>query len=155
MGLPAIIAGGTALLAAERKLSKLSQKKNKEERAKRKEERSGEFGDPRSRGRRKPAEDINRDRDVAQKLRSKTFSIDPELPRSSRGEPLSLGDTQLANSLNRARQQGRGGKRINPFIEKTLDDRDAKEYIEGMKKGGAVKRRDGIARKGKTKGRMC
>ena len=87
---------------------------------------------------------------------SKTFFTDPQLPRSSRGEPLSLEDVQLANRLNEARKQGRGGRRINPFIEKTLDDRDAKEYIEGMKKGGAVKKsRDGIAKRGKTKGRMC
>ena len=156
MGLPAVIAGGTALLAAERKLSKDYEKKSKEERAKRKEERSGESGDPRSRGRRKPAEGINRDRDIAQKLLSETFSTDPQLPRSSRGEPLSLADVKLANRLNKMRREGGVGNLRAKSVEKTLDDRDAKEYIEGMKKGGSVKKsRDGIAQRGKTKGRMC
>jgi hypothetical protein len=128
----------------------------KEERAKRKEERSGEYGDPRSRGRRKPPEGINRDRDIAQKMFSKTFAIEPELPRSSRGEPLSLADVKLANRLNQARKEGGADSFSVKRIEKTLDDRDAKEYIEGMKKGGSVKKsRDGIAQRGKTKGRMC
>jgi len=156
MGLPAVIAGGTALLAAERKLSKNYEKKGKEEKAKRKKERSGESGDPRSRGRRKPAEGINRDRDIAQKLRSKTFSTDPQLPRSSRGEPLSLADVKLANRLNKVRREGGVDNLRAKSVEKTLDARDAKEYVEGMKNGGSVKKsRDGLAQRGKTKGRMC
>jgi hypothetical protein len=137
------------------------EKAKRKAREDRKAERSGKSGDPRSRGRRMPESyteidpvtgigkgirhTIEGSRDDARYYSNRK---DDYLTKRETGEPYSLEEIQEGN--RRFKSDKAKAER------KKKEVKAAKEYIEGMKKGGSVKKsRDGIAQRGKTKGRMC
>jgi hypothetical protein len=133
---------------------------NRKAREDRKAARSGKSGDPRSRGRRKP--DSYTDIDPVtgiERLRTIENARDDAryysnrkndyLDKREKGEPYSLAEIQEGNRQFKSDKEDAARRKA--------EVKAAKEAVEGMKKGGVVKRSrgDGIAQRGKTKGRIC
>jgi len=136
------------------------EKANRKAREDRKAARSGKSGDPRSRGRRKPDSytDIDPVTGIESSLRTIENARDDAryysnrkndyLDKSKKGEPYSLAEIQEGNRRFKSDKEDAARKK--------KEVKAAKEAVEGMKKGGMVKKgRDGVAQRGKTKGRMC
>ena len=162
MALPLIAAGAATLGAAGYAGKKVKEQKDKERAARedRKAARSGKSGDPRSRGRRKPDSytDIDPVTGIESSLRTIENARDDAryysnrkndyLDKSKKGEPYSLAEIQEGNRRFKSDKEDAARKK--------KEVKAAKEAVEGMKKGGMVKKgRDGVAQRGKTKGRMC
>ena len=137
------------------------EKAHRKAREDRKAERSGKSGDPRSRGRRMPESYTEIDpvtgfdgpsrtlEDARDRARYRLQGEAKAAYAYKRGEPYSEQEIDLANTIY--------GNEKAKAERKNKEVKTAKEAVEGMKKGGVVKRSrgDGIAQRGKTKGRMC
>ena len=163
MVLPLIAVGATTLGAAGYAGKKVKEQEDKERAARedRKAARSGKSGDPRSRGRRKPDSytDIDPVTGIESSLRTIENARDDAryysnrkndyLDKREKGEPYSLAEIQEGNRQFKSDKEDAARRKA--------EVKAAKEAVEGMKKGGVVKRSrgDGIAQRGKTKGRIC
>ena len=136
-------------------------KANRKAREDRKAARSGKSGDPRSRGRRKPDSytDIDPVTGIESSLRTIENARDDAryysnrkndyLDKRKKGEPYSLAEIQEGNRQFKSDKEDAARRKA--------EVKSLKNAVEGMKKGGVVKRSrgDGIAQRGKTKGRIC
>lgn len=160
---PLIAAGLATLGGAGYAAKKVEEERSRNRKAReaRKAERSGESGDPKSRGRRTPDSysEVNPVTGIGKGVRHSIENArddaryysnrkDNYLDKREKGEPYTLEDIQEGN------RRFKSAKEDAERVKREVDS--ARKAVEGMKKGGSVKkRRDGLAQRGKTKGRMC